>query len=86
MRVSQHPFEVPASSDFPALFSGYVCIGFAGGRWWSGADTDSSMDAYHKMVDAARLALMPAAAVEKSLDPTFFPNTVQVFQVDGSAG
>ncbi len=83
MKISSHPFEVPAQNEFPSLFHGYVCIGFAGGRWWSGADTDSSMDAYHKMVDAARLALMPAAAVEKSLDPSFYPTTVQVFQVEG---
>ena len=81
-KISPHPFEVPASSEFPPLFTGFVCVGYAGGRWWSGADTDSSMDAYHKMVDAARLAMIPAATVDAKHDPAFFQNTVQMFRVE----
>ena len=81
MKVSPHPFEVPAAGEFPPLFTGFVCVGYAGGRWFSGCDTDSSMDAFHRMQDAARLALLPAVAVEKQLDVSFFQNTVQMFRV-----
>lgn len=81
-RISLHPFEVPASGEFPPLFSGFVCVGYAAGRWWSGIDTDSSQDAYHHMIDTARLSLIPAAKVEKDLDPAFYPSTIQVFRVE----
>ena len=76
-----HPFEAPLTGELPPLFAGFVCVGYAGGRWFSGCDTDSSMDAFHRMQDAARLALLPAVAVERQLDVSFYPNTVQMFRV-----
>ena len=81
MKIDEVAYEFKAANEFPALFSGYVAIGFAGGRWYAGADTNSPDDAAEKMIDAARLCMIPAAKVDRQFQPDFYPSTVKVFRV-----
>lgn len=82
VKVSEHPFEIP-ERDKPRTFSGFVCIGFAGGRWWSGCDTNAAEDAYDAMIDASRAGMQTAAAVEPNFDSSFFPSTVRCIRTEG---
>jgi hypothetical protein len=82
MKLSAHPFEVPMSGELPPLFTGFLCVGFAGGKWWTGCDTNDSLDAYQNMVDNARCAMIPAATVDSKFDPSFIVHTVRVYRVE----
>ena len=81
-KLTPHPFEPPQDDDLPKEFIGFLVVGFAGGCWFSGCDTDSSLDAYRRMKEVARAELLPAVKVGEKLDVSFPRHLVKSFRVE----
>ena len=83
MTLAQHPFEIPDHRK-PKKFAGFVCVLYAGERYFSGCDTNSADDAYWSAVYNARRSMQVDVAVDKSLDPSVWAETVQMYRVKES--
>ena len=83
--LAQVAFEIP-NVKMPKRFTGFLCVLFAGEKFHSGCDVNSDEDAYWDAVRSARLSMIDACAVDKSVDPAAHVGSVLMFFVqDGAA-
>jgi hypothetical protein len=80
-KLTPHPFEIP-DVQRPKLFTGFLCVLFAGERCHAGVDTNSSEDAYWDAIRSARLSMADACAVDKTIDPSAHAGSVLMFRVE----
>lgn len=82
VRIAPELFVFPDSGIPPKQFSGYVAIGYAGGSWHAGADTESSRDAFETMARNAASALRLKSGALVDAIAEIHPHTVAVFRVE----
>ena len=78
--LTQVAFTIP-DVKMPKRFTGFLCVLFAGEKFHSGCDVNSDEDAYWDAVRSARLSMIDACAVDKSVDPSPHAGSVLMLSV-----